>query len=157
MLAVAIGIAGCGKSTYGAMQHSGEVVCLDDFRALASGDPSNQDATADAVPAHDLIVGARLRRRLTTYVDATNTHAWCRGKFVSMARAHEMPPHAVLFTTSVQQSLLFQGRRARQVEEPVLRKMYDEIAPLIGDPGLLLAEGFAAVTVVLPVSLSGLT
>ncbi|MFD3976218.1 AAA family ATPase [Streptomyces cyaneofuscatus] len=53
----------------------------------------------DAVAALHLLLEARMRRRLFTIVDATNTIREAREPLVAAAKRHNMVPIAVMVTT----------------------------------------------------------
>lgn len=90
-LIVLIGVAGAGKSTLAACWHHRQVLSLDALREWVSDDDCGQDATADAVTVLHTILAARMRRRLTTVVDATNLTADARRPLLEL-RPH--PRHA---------------------------------------------------------------
>ncbi|MFJ9447136.1 AAA family ATPase [Kitasatospora sp. NPDC101235] len=80
-LAVLIGPAGSGKTTYTRAIPSSQVVSLDDLRALVTGgDAGDQEATAEAVAIHDLVLEGRLwRGGVLTELDPTFVQV--RGRF----------------------------------------------------------------------------
>jgi predicted kinase len=99
-LVVLIGAAGAGKSALAAREWApSQVLSLDALRGWVSDDVSDQDATQDAVGVLHALVSARLRRRLTTVVDATNVEAHARLPLLDLARAHQMPAVAVVVAT----------------------------------------------------------
>ncbi len=71
-LVVLIGPSGVGKSTIASTWPTSQVLCLDALREMVSDDAGDQNATGDAVAALHLLLGARMRRRLFTVVDATS-------------------------------------------------------------------------------------
>lgn len=95
-LVVLIGVAGSGKSTYAARWPAQQVLSLDALRAAVADDECDQDATGDAAAVLHAIAAARLRRRLTTVIDATNVEAGVREHLVALATAHGMPAVAVV-------------------------------------------------------------
>lgn len=115
-LVVLIGPAGAGKSTWSrAHYRRHQVVCLDELRAVLADDESDQTATVPAVALMNAIVGERLRRRITTVIDATNTTAVARRTLLGLAAAEAMPAVAVVFTAPLGLCL---GRNARRPAEP---------------------------------------
>lgn len=98
-LIVMIGAAGAGKSTLAAQGWPGQVLSLDALRDLVSGDECDQDATADAVAVLHALVAARLRRKVTTVVDATNVTPAARRPLLDLASAHRAAAIAVVVDT----------------------------------------------------------
>jgi predicted kinase len=99
-LIVLIGVAGAGKSTFAAARwRCRQVFSLDEIREWVSDDDCDQDATSDAVAMLHALLAARMQRRLTTVVDATNLTPGSRGPLVALARTHGMPAVAVVIET----------------------------------------------------------
>jgi predicted kinase len=152
-LVLLIGAAGAGKSTLAAQLATGEhqVLSLDGLRAAVSGDESDQDSTPDAAAALHLLTGARLRRGLTTIIDATNVEADARRPLLDMARRHRMPALAVVVDTPLATCLARNERRpgpppgarwGRRVPPPVVRAQHGQLRDALP---ALAAEGFAQV------------
>ncbi|GAA4522480.1 hypothetical protein GCM10023191_101760 [Actinoallomurus oryzae] len=98
-LIVLIGVAGAGKSTLAAGWGPTQVLSLDALRGAVSDDDCDQDATADAVTVLHTVLAARMHRRLTTVVDATNLTTDARRPLLELARANHVPAIAIVLTT----------------------------------------------------------
>jgi predicted kinase len=133
-LVLLIGAAGSGKSTLARAHYRPEqIVSLDALRAVVADDENDQDATADAVAVLHSIVTARLSRRLTTVVDATNGVAAERAVLLAIAARYRVPAAAVVVDTDLATCLARQhdrpgplpGRRwGRAVPESVVRNQH---------------------------------
>jgi predicted kinase len=95
-LILPIGPAGAGKSTLACYWLGEAVLGLDFFRCLVSGRYGDQSATEDAVDVLNRALDARLKRRLTTYLDATNLRSDVRRDLVIRAHEHDMPAVAIM-------------------------------------------------------------
>lgn len=97
-LVLLIGPSGSGKSTF-ARKHfrATEILSSDYCRALVSDDESNQTATDDAFEILHLLLAKRLKRQLTTVIDATNVEAFGRHALVSTARTFSIAIVAIVF------------------------------------------------------------
>lgn len=112
-LVLLIGAAGSGKSTLARRHYAPtQIISLDGLRAVVADDDSDQDATGDAVALLHAIVAARLRRGLTTVVDATNGVAAERAPLLALAARHGMPAAAIVVDTDLAVCL------ARQHDRP---------------------------------------
>ncbi len=97
-LVLLIGPAGAGKSTFAkANFHTVEVVSSDALRQLLSNDPADQGASAEAFKILALLVDGRLKRRLTTVVDATSLRAANRARYRAIAARYGVPVVAIAF------------------------------------------------------------
>lgn len=111
-LILLVGPAGSGKSTWAAARYAPtQIVSLDALRAVVADDECDQDATGDAVALLHTIVDARLSRRLTTVVDATNGVPDERAELFAIAARHDIPVFAVVVTTDLQTCLARQHAR----------------------------------------------
>lgn len=96
-LVTLIGVSGAGKTTFAQRAFAPtESVSSDFCRALVSGDANDQGASADAFDVLHYIAGKRLARGLLTVVDATNVTRAARADLVSLAKAHDVLPVAVV-------------------------------------------------------------
>src|SRR5262245_4188184 len=96
-LVALVGVSGSGKSTFARRHFKGtEVLSSDTFRGLVADDESDQSATVDAFDALYHVVEKRLRRRLLTVIDATNTQREARKAIVEMARKYHAMPVAIV-------------------------------------------------------------
>ncbi|HHU44983.1 MAG TPA: AAA family ATPase, partial [Actinomycetales bacterium] len=101
-LVVLAGAPGSGKSTFARAHFApGEVFSSDAFRALVSGDASDQGASADAFAAMGAIVSARAKRGLFTVVDATNSSRADRAQWAQVAKEHHVPATLVIIDVPV--------------------------------------------------------
>ncbi|TDB80210.1 AAA family ATPase [Micromonospora sp. KC721] len=151
-LVVLVGPAGAGKSTWAAARYQPhQVHSLDGLRLVVADDENDQDATADAVALLLTIVDARLSRRLTTVVDATNGVPAERAELLAIAARHQVPAVAVVFGTSLETCLDRQRRRpgplpgrrwGRAVPDSVVRNQHQRTMTSLNT---LTAEGFARV------------
>ena len=96
-----IGPSGSGKSTLaGRLFRPIEILSSDNFRAMVSNDQNDQGATKEAFRALHEILGARLRNRRLTVVDATNLEADHRRAMLDIARENDCHTAAVVMNTS---------------------------------------------------------
>jgi predicted kinase len=158
-LVMLIGPAGSGKSTMASQLAGGGsqvlLLGLDALRAAVSGNESDQDATGDAVAALHLLARARLSRRLTTVIDATNVTAQARQPLLDLARQHGVPAVALVLATTLQTCLARNKARpgppeggGRRVPEHAVRSQHH--ARLLLSPAALAAEGFTLVITCAP-------
>lgn len=102
-LVVMVGPPGSGKSTWCASRFgAAQRFSTDMFRRVLCGDPLDMDATPEAVVMLDSAVGFRMRRRLTTVVDATNVVPQHRAPLLAFAHAAQVPAVAVVMHTPLQ-------------------------------------------------------
>lgn len=132
-LVLLVGPAGAGKSTWAARNHPPtQVVSSDALRAVVADDPSDQAATADAFRLLHAIVRARLRRGLTTVVDATNLTEGARRPLLTLAGAFGRPVVAVVFDVPIEICLARNAaRRDRSVPDEVVRTHHAQLPAAI--------------------------
>lgn len=137
-LVVLIGPAGSGKTTW-ARTHfaANEVVSADALRAMVGSGEADLDASVDAFAVLDTIVAARLRRGLTTVVDALGLDAPRRRAVVDLARAAGLTCVAVVFRTALDVCRARNRTRDRPVPAPALRSQHRRTAEID-----LTADGF---------------
>ena len=138
-LAVLVGASGAGKSTWAA-QHfrRAEVVSSDDLRAVVGSGSADLDATADAFAVLDLVLGARVRRRLTTVVDTLGLDPQRRLGYLELARRAGLPSVAVVLDTDAALCRSRNRERDRPVPAPALAaqlRKVAELAPQLDDEG----------------------
>lgn len=117
-----VGVAGCGKSTF-ASRHfrSTEVLSSDHLRAVVSGEPDDQAASADAFAALRFLLDKRSKRGLLSVVDATNLERGHRRQLISIARDHGLPVVAILLDVEMEVCRVRNAsREGRTVPEDVL-------------------------------------
>jgi predicted kinase len=149
-LYVLIGVAGAGKSTFAGHWRSNQILSLDAFRGWVSDDDCDQEATNDAVIVMHTVLAARMRRHLTTVVDATNVTADARRPLVELAAANGVPAVAIVVDTPLplchdrndgRPGPVGSARWGRRVPADIVNAQHRELR--LGLPGLR-SEGFAA-------------
>lgn len=145
-LIVLIGAAGSGKSTLARTWPSTQVLELDHFRAMVSDCAGDQSATLSAATVLHTVLEARLARKRTTVIDATNTEQHVRAGLVEIARSYRVPTVALLVCTPADVCVERQADRgpARAVPEGVVRRQHAEAVAAF--PGLR-GEGFDHVVI----------
>jgi protein phosphatase len=148
-LVVLIGAAGAGKSTFAARHfEAGEILSSDRFRAIVSGDETNQAATSAAFGRLHRELARRLMARQLTVVDATSVEASSRRALLARAVAAGVPATAIVLDLPVTTVLARNaGRQARIVDEAIVRRHLGALRRSLDGPASLLAEGFAGVVV----------
>jgi predicted kinase len=148
-LIMLLGPAGSGKSSLASqIADGGQVLSLDALRAAVfSGDECDQDATPDAVAVLHLLAAARLRRRLSTVIDATYAETSARAPLLDIACSSSVPTVAAVMTTPLHKCLARNAgrpgrRRGRRVPDQVIRAQYGLLRQSLQ---ALRAEGFTAV------------
>ncbi|MEU7158881.1 ATP-binding protein [Streptomyces chrestomyceticus] len=139
-LIVLIGAAGSGKSTWASTWPSTQVLELDQCRAMVSDDAGDQSATLAAAAVLHTVLEARLARKKTTVIDATNTEAHVRAGLLDVARSYGVPAVAFLVSTPADVCVARQAGRspARAVPEDVVRRQHAETVaafPQLRDEG----------------------
>ncbi|MEU1789154.1 ATP-binding protein [Streptomyces sparsogenes] len=140
-LIVLIGAAGSGKSTWASTWPSTQVLELDHFRAMVSDSAGDQSATLSAANVLHTVLEARLARKRTTVIDATDTEQWVRAGLLQIARHHGVPTVALLVPTPVSVCVDRQADRSpdRAVPEDVVRRQHGEAVAAFPQ---LRGEGF---------------
>jgi len=143
-LVLLVGPAGAGKSTFAARRYPGSwVVSSDALRAMVADDAADQRASADAFRLLHLVAAARLRRGLTTVVDATNLTAGARRPLLALAARLGRPVVAIVFHVPLERCLAQNARRpGRVVPDAVVRRQHAQL------PAAVDALEAAGVTVV---------
>ncbi|WP_432158824.1 AAA family ATPase [Streptomyces sp. bgisy153] len=140
---VLIGPAGSGKSTLASTWEPTQVLSLDHYRALVSDSPGDQSATGDAVFALLRVLEARLRRGLTSVIDATSTNPEDRATLLATARRYGVPTVALIVPTPLNVCLARNATRTgdRHVPEDILRAQHQAMVAT-ASPARLRQEGF---------------
>lgn len=147
-LVVMIGAAGSGKSTLAArLFEPAAILSSDQLRAVVAGHAADQRATRTAFA----ILHRQLERRVadgrTTVVDATSVTPFARRGLIARATARGVPALAIVLDLDPTIVLARNAARAdRVVPEQAVRRQLADLARSLR-PGVLLAEGFAAVHV----------
>ncbi len=148
-LVVLVGAAGSGKSTWATEYFApAQIVSSDRLRAVVGESEQDQSASADAFAVLDLIVAARLRRRLTTVIDSTGLDRGHRDAWRALAASLRAPCVAVAVDTPAAQCRRRNAARERRVPVAVLTGQLAAFAAL--RPGLA-QEGFDEVLSAEPV------
>ncbi|WP_414170915.1 AAA family ATPase (plasmid) [Streptoverticillium reticulum] len=124
---VLIGPPGCGKSTFASRYPASWRVCLDAYRKLATDDEADQSATPVAAQIQNLLLDARLSRRLTTVVDSTNVYTHVRAGLLARARYWQRPTAAVLFDIPLVVVEAQNAARNRVVPTHVLHDLHAQL------------------------------
>ncbi|MFZ3492306.1 AAA family ATPase [Streptomyces sp. 5.8] len=140
-LIVLIGAAGSGKSVLASSWPSTQVLELDHFRAMISDCAGDQSASLSAASVMHAVLEARLARKRTTVIDATNTEEHVRAGLLGVARSYGVATVALLVSTPSSVCVARQADRApaRAVPDDVVRRQHAEAVAAF--PGLH-SEGF---------------
>jgi protein phosphatase len=145
-LVLLIGPAGAGKSTFAAAHfRPTEIVSSDAIRGLLTDDEADQSSSAEAFHVLALLVHGRLKRRLTTVVDATNLRAANRKSYPNMAARYGVPTVAIAFDLDA--ATCYARNAARNERSVAAEVVDDQVARM---PAVLAAihdEGFGSVIV----------
>jgi protein phosphatase len=146
-LVLLVGPAGAGKSTFArAHFRDSEVVSSDAMREMLADDAGDQGATAEAFQVLSIIVNGRLRRRLTTVVDATNLRAGNRKRYRRLAARYGIATVVIAFALS---AATYQARNANRMERVVPEFVVTDQATRMADAlREMLEEGYDAVYVI---------
>ncbi|HUP83159.1 MAG TPA: AAA family ATPase [Candidatus Limnocylindria bacterium] len=146
-LVLLIGPAGAGKSTFAAAYFKPvEIVSSDHLRGLLANDPADQSASADAFRILTLMVAGRMKRHLTTVVDATSLRAANRRKYRELAARNGVPVVAIAFDLSAATyHARNRGRAGRAVADDVVERHIDGMARTMA---ALPGEGYSALYVI---------
>ncbi|MFE9444900.1 AAA family ATPase [Streptomyces sp. NPDC006602] len=140
---VLIGPAGSGKSALASTWEPTQVLCLDQYRALVSDSVGDQSATGDAAFALHRVLEARLRRGLTSVIDATSTDPKDRAAILATASRYGIPTVALIFPTPLPVCLERNAARTgdRRVPEDTVRAQHQAMVAT-ASPAHLRHEGF---------------
>ncbi|HEY2298905.1 MAG TPA: LLM class flavin-dependent oxidoreductase [Jatrophihabitans sp.] len=128
---VLIGASGSGKSTWAAEHFAGgEIVSSDALRAVVGTGDADLDASKDAFAVLDLVVAARLRRRLTTVIDTLGLDPERRLGYLHAAREAGLPAVAVVFDTASERCRDRNRNRDRPVPAAVLKTQLRKVREL---------------------------
>jgi protein phosphatase len=146
-LVLLVGPSGAGKSTFAAAHFSPtENVSSDAIRAMLTDDEGDQESSSEAFHVLSLIVNGRLKRRLTTVVDATNLRAANRKGYRGVAARYGVPTVAVAFELPLAD---YHARNATRRERTVDGFVVDEQAARMVDVVAdLRDEGYGSLFVV---------
>lgn len=146
-LVLLVGPSGAGKSTFAAAHfRPAQVVSSDAVREMLSDDAADQGASAEAFQVLAIIVNGRLRRRLTTVVDATNLRAANRVKYQRQAARYGIPAVAIAFDLPLRTYRQRNAARGDRVVPDFV--LVDQAKRMRATLEELATEGYAAVHVV---------
>jgi protein phosphatase len=153
-LVLLVGPAGAGKTTFATAHfRPSEIVSSDAVRALLTDDEADQGSSAEAFHIVALLVNGRLKRRLTTVVDATNLRAASRKGYHSAAARYGVPTVAIVFDLAPDTYRARDEVRAGRSVGPAV--IDDQVGRMPAVLEALGAEAYAAVHVVGESDLSG--
>ncbi len=146
-LVLLVGPSGSGKSTFANAHFTPtEVVSSDSLREMVSDNSADQDASAEAFKLLALIANGRLRRRLTTVIDATNLRAINRKRLRQNASRYGIPSVAIAFDLPAEVYMERNGRRPDRLVDPeVVADQAERMTEALSD---LASEGYTAVYVI---------
>ena len=145
-LVALIGASGVGKSTFAA-RHFGpyEVISSDHYRGVVADDVTDQSASTDAFDVVHYVAGKRLARGLLTVIDATNVQRSARAELVTVAKAHDALPVAIVLDVPVSVAVeRNRSRPERDFGEQVVKRHADQLRRSLKGLG---REGFRVVHV----------
>lgn len=141
-LIVLIGASGAGKSTMAQARWPGKVLSSDVLREMISGNPHDQDANNETFTVLNFLIAGRLKRKLTTVVDATSATPEARQGLVTIGLRHRVPVVAVVLHPPLETCLTRNAARTQPVPPDVVCRQHASVSTALG---LLYAEGFANV------------
>jgi predicted kinase len=146
-LVLLVGPSGAGKTTFAeAHFRPTEIVSSDHARAMLTDDPGDQGASAEAFRIVTTLVNGRIKRRLTTVVDATNLRAANRARYRAQAARYGVPAVAICFDLPVD---AYHARNVRRPDRVVDDLVVDDQAARMTDVlAALTDEGYFAIHVV---------
>lgn len=154
-LVVLVGAAGAGKTTFAARHFDpSEILSSDAYRALLSGDESDQQVTRAAFGRLHRDLAIRLRSGRLTVVDATNVEGMARRTLLRLAAGAGIASVAIVLDLPERVVLARNAARTgRIVDEAVVRRHLERLRGSIGSTSdearsVLVAEGFAAATII---------
>jgi protein phosphatase len=148
-LVVLMGASGAGKSTLGARLFDADAILSSDaYRAIVSGDASDQHATRTAFAILHRELDRRMADRRTTVIDATNVTAFARRGHVRRAAANGIPAVAIVLDLEPMLVLAQNvARPGRIVPASVVERQLADLQRSLR-PGSLDAEGFEGVHII---------
>ena len=119
-LVVLVGAAGSGKSTLAARLFSkDQVLSSDAYRAIVSGDESDQRASKVAFAILHRELDRRMAAHTTTVIDATNVTSFARRALTRRAERHGIPAIAIVLDLDPETVHARNADRAGRVVPPM--------------------------------------
>jgi protein phosphatase len=113
---------------------------------MLTDDAGDQGSSAEAFHVLTLIVNGRLKRRLTTVVDATNLGAANRRKYSALAARYGLPTVAIAFDLPLE---TYHDRNSSRPDRYVNAQVVDDqLARMPDTIAALGEEGYAALHIV---------
>lgn len=152
-LVLMVGAPGSGKSTWAAERFTPDLLfSLDMFRRMITGAELDMEATPAAKSMLTTLVDDRMRCRLTTVVDSTNTRTAYREPLIRSARERGMPVVAVRMHTPLGECIRRQATRtpaypgcnATAVLPHIVRRLWLEVEaepPTVGEVDAVVHVG----------------
>jgi protein phosphatase len=144
-LVLLVGAAGAGKTSF-AIRHFApdEILSSDAYRALVSGDETNQKVSRVAFSILHRDLERRLLAGQLTVVDATNVEPRNRRELIRRAQTAGLPVVALVLDLHPLIVLARNATRSRRVDEEVVRWQLERVRTTAGE-GVLAGEGCAIV------------
>ena len=141
-IVLAIGLPGCGKSTW-FREYKIVPLATDHLRLLLADDEDEQRFQAEIFAALRYLIRKRLDfKRPVTYVDATNLTRRFRRQFFDIAKTRPCHIEALYFDVAFEICLDRNRKRGRKVPAKVMQAMFAKMTPPT------LEEGFERITTI---------
>jgi protein phosphatase len=143
-LVLLVGASGSGKTTLARRCFDPrDVLSSDAFRALVSGDETDQRATPRAFRLLHLAADGRLRHGRLTVVDATNVLPASRRRLLRAAARHGRPAVAIVLALPEETCQAWNARRpGRSIAPEVVRRQHGLMRRALAHLG---TEGFESI------------
>lgn len=150
---VMVGLQGSGKSTLARGSFClSEIVSSDEFRRMLSNDESSQSSNNAVLLLMEAVLAERVKNRVTTVIDATNTCGWKRRRFLAVARQGGVPAVAIVVNTPVEECWRRVAARGRVIGDEVLAAGAAGWEATVKE---VFEDGFSAVHTLEPLDLAG--
>jgi F420-dependent oxidoreductase-like protein len=136
VVVVMIGPSGAGKSHW-ADEHfaTNQIVSSDSLRAAVGRGENDLDASPDAFALLTTIISLRIKRRLSTVIDALGFDPALRAEWIALAKANGLPCHAVIMATPDALCKERNRGRTKQVPTTVLADQLKRRRQVVSDVG----------------------
>ena len=145
-LVLLVGISGAGKTAFASAHFAAfETLSSDTCRGLVADDENDQSANRAAFEVLHLILQERLRRGLSTVVDATNLHTHARQTLRGIAARWGTAVHVIVLDPGwAVCEERWRTRADRNFDRKVLQRQQDALTSTLNQ---LAGEPYEAVTV----------